>query len=79
MHYRPQPDGVPLSDIERKMTENLLFSKNAEVMRDEWPELLAMLEAGNKGDFEQETLRPPTLDRWPFYPTSSAAENAAGQ
>jgi hypothetical protein len=30
-------------------------------------ELKAMLEAGTKGDFEQESLGRPVLDGWPFY------------
>jgi hypothetical protein len=29
--------------------------------------LEAMLTAGDKGDFEQESLKPPIHASWPFY------------
>jgi hypothetical protein len=30
--------------------------------------LQAIYDSRTKGDYEQETLGPPTLDEWPFYP-----------
>lgn len=62
MHYRPSPMGLPLSNRERALVEDLIAR-----MSTERAELEAMLASGTKGDFEQESLRPPTLSSWPFY------------
>lgn len=62
MRYRPSPEGLPLSRRERTLIEDLIPKMSAERS-----ELEAMLASGTKGDFEQESLRPPTHSSWPFY------------
>ena len=53
MAFRPHADCPPLTPAERKTAERLLDSP---LLADVRPILHAMLEAGSKGDFEQESL-----------------------
>ena len=62
MQFRPRPGALPLSFRERELLADLLPR-----MPMERPSLEAMLAHGGKGDFEQESLKPPALHRWPFY------------
>ncbi len=62
MHFRPKQDAPALAERERVLVTNLLLKMPRERL-----ELEAILAAGNKGDYEQEKLRPPTLAVWPFY------------
>jgi hypothetical protein len=62
MSCRPSPRTFPLSEKERMLTHSLLARMEAER-----PALEAILAAGAKGNFEQESLKPPTLATWPFY------------
>lgn len=65
MAYRPRPESPALSAEEKNHLTRLLADP---VMTDCREPLEAMREAGTKGDFEQESLGPPQLEGWPFYP-----------
>ena len=62
MQFRPLRGASLLSHRERELLLDLLPKMPAEE-----PVLEAVLISGCKGDFEQEHLGPPPLDRWPFY------------
>jgi len=62
MGFRSLASAVKLSERERGLIEGLMAK-----MPEERAALEAMLDAGTKGDFEQESLRPPTRAVWPFY------------
>ncbi len=64
MHWRPRQDAAPLSPRDQQTLARLLADAT---MSDCQMPLAAMLEAGSKGDYEQESLSPPTLSGWPFY------------
>jgi hypothetical protein len=64
MRWRPKPGAAPLSPRDQPILDRLLFDP---AMADCHPQLRAMLEAGTKGEFEQESLGPPVLEEWPFY------------
>jgi hypothetical protein len=64
MHWRPQANASPLTKRDQQILSRLLADTRMADCRDE---LKAMLEAGTKGDFEQESLGRPVLDGWPFY------------
>jgi hypothetical protein len=64
MHWRPQANASPLTQRDQQILSRLLADTRMVDCRDE---LKAMLEAGTKGDFEQESLGRPVLDGWPFY------------
>ena len=64
MRWRPS-DSAPLLDAgSRRLIERLLESP---IMKPEHEHLHRMLQAGNKGKFEQEYLGQPTRRTWPFY------------
>lgn len=65
MRFRPRDDSPALTAEEAKVVTRLLADPS---MTDCHSDLHAMREAGNKGDFEQESLGRPTLEQWPFYP-----------
>lgn len=68
MTWRPAREQIRLSDSERTTAERLLNSPwlgSAEKIV-----LQHQLEKDDKGAFEQETLGPPPLPQFPFYPTS---------
>lgn len=62
MEFRSSENSPLLSVRERALIETLLTR-----MPKERAALEAMLASGRRGDFEQESLRPPTLATWPFY------------
>jgi hypothetical protein len=64
MRFRARDDAPALTAEETKHTTRLLADSR---MADCHVELSAMLEAGTKGDFEQESLGRPVMDGWPFY------------
>lgn len=63
MHYRPQPESTPLDAKSRSLAETLLGEPS---MEDCHGDLRAILDAGTKGDYEQESYGPPALEGWPF-------------
>jgi hypothetical protein len=62
MSYRASDQAAKLSERERALIIGLI-----DKMPEEREALEAMLASGMKGDFEQESLRPPTHAAWPFY------------
>jgi len=62
MNYRASVRAEKLRERERALISGLV-----EKMPEEREALTAMLAAGTKGDFEQESLKPPTRAVWPFY------------
>jgi hypothetical protein len=64
MNWRLAPEGARLDEGSRRLIKRLLESV---VMRPEHEKLQRILDADNKGNFEQESLGLPTLARWPFY------------
>ncbi|MBL9184398.1 MAG: hypothetical protein JNN17_19795 [Verrucomicrobiaceae bacterium] len=64
MHWRPKSSAPLLTQRDQQILSRLLA---APTMSDCHVALHAMREAGNKGDFEQESLGRPTLEEWPFY------------
>ena len=65
MHRRECTKNKPLSTYDRNLLPGLLAKPHLKDVR----ETIQQFETtGNKGDFEQETLRLPPLSRWPFYP-----------
>lgn len=64
MRWRPKAGAPPLSQRDHLVLARLLAESS---MADCHPALEAMLAAGSKGDFEQESLGPPELEEWPFY------------
>jgi hypothetical protein len=64
MNWRPAPTAQALDAGSRRLIERLLGSSE---MQPEHEQLKQMLNAGNKGSFEQESLGRPTRKSWPFY------------
>jgi hypothetical protein len=64
MHWRPAASAPLLDAGNRRLLERLLESP---LMKPEYEPLHRMLQAGNKGEFEQEHLGRPTRQTWPFY------------
>lgn len=64
MRWRPKPNAQPLTQRDQQILSRLLADPR---MTDCHEALDAMKAAGNKGDFEQESLGRPTLEGWPFY------------
>jgi hypothetical protein len=62
MDFRPYSHADPLSPRELVLVGDLI-----ERMPEERAALETIRQAGNKGDFEQESLKPPRLATWPFY------------
>jgi hypothetical protein len=58
------PHAQPLTQRDQQILSRLLADPR---MTDCHEALDAMKAAGNKGDFEQESLGRPTLEGWPFY------------
>lgn len=67
MRWRPKPDTAPLTQRDHQVLARLLADAS---LADCHAEIHAMCEAGSKGDFEQESLRRPTVNGWPFYGAS---------
>lgn len=64
MKWRPFASPAPLTARDRAMVEKLLETPE---MADCHDEIAAIAAAGNRGDFEQESLGPPDRQGWPFY------------
>ncbi len=64
MHWRSKTDALPLTQRDQQILTRLLADPS---IADCHVELHAMQQAGTKGDFEQESLGRPNLERWPFY------------
>jgi hypothetical protein len=64
MRFRPRDDAPPLTADEVKTLTRLLADPS---MADCHADLHSMQQTGTKGDFEQESLGRPNLERWPFY------------
>lgn len=64
MRWRSKTDALPLTQRDHQILIRLLADPS---MTDCHAELHAMQQAGTKGDFEQESLGLPNLERWPFY------------
>ena len=67
MSWRPSAQAKPLTQRDRQIIDRLLADPR---MADCHASLHAMQNSGTKGDFEQESLGPPQLAGWPFYPES---------
>lgn len=62
MKWRPAAKPSPLTPFDRKLLEKLLA---APLLSDVREEIRIIAELGDRGDFEQETLGPPTgVERW---------------
>lgn len=64
MTWRPSPSAPALDPGSQRLLERLLESP---LMKSEHEQLQRMLQAGNKGQFEQESLGRPAGATWPFY------------
>lgn len=64
MRYRPKADSPVLTKNERRTVEQMIGDPT---MSGCHAPLRSLLFAGQRGDFEQETLHSPTLPGWPFY------------
>ena len=64
MKWRSAPAGEHLTPGERRLLQALIGSVS---MQNEQQSLDQMLDAGNKGRFEQESLGTPSYRIWPFY------------
>ena len=62
MNFRSSSAAPPVKERERTLIAELIPKMPAERAA-----LEAILIAQNKGDFEQESLKPPTHGAWPFY------------
>jgi len=62
MNFRSSETAPPLKERERVLIEELIPKMPAERAA-----LESLLAARNKGDFEQESLKPPTRSSWPFF------------
>ena len=67
MTWRPSAQSTLLAQRDLQIISRLLADP---CMADCHSPLHAMLNAGTKGDFEQESLGRPTLSQWPFYDVS---------
>jgi Uncharacterized protein conserved in bacteria C-term(DUF2220) len=63
MKWRPASRPSPITPLDRKLLEKLL---SAPLLADVREEIGIIGERGDRGNFEQETLRPPASDGWPF-------------
>ncbi len=62
MKWRPAREPSPLTPFDRKVLEKLLVEP---LLSDVREEIRIIAELGDRGDFEQETLGPPTgVERW---------------
>lgn len=68
MIVRAKSDSPALTPMDLQMLRRLIGHP---LMADCAPQLQAMLESGQRGDFEQESLGQPLLKAWPFFPTAS--------
>lgn len=68
MRWRAQAEGQKLTQHETATLMRLLAH---DALADVRPHLQAMLDSGSKGNFEQESLGPPTHTGWPFYAESA--------
>lgn len=75
MDWRDRKDSPPLSERDRRLLPAL---KNSPHLTDCRSSLLAMEQAGRKGDFEQEALGPPTRNHWPFWMDAPAGSQEPG-
>jgi hypothetical protein len=66
---RHRPGQWHLTEYDRALLPRLLDDQNLADVR---ADLSAMKTSGLKGDFEQETLGLPDLERWPFFRRASA-------
>lgn len=64
MGHRPKADSPVHTKNERRTVEQMISDPT---MSDCHAPLRSLLLAGQRGDFEQETLHPPTHPGWPFY------------
>ena len=64
MQWRSCATGEALKPVERRLLQTLI---NSTSMQTERESLNQMLESGNKGNFEQESLGRPNRTNWPFY------------
>jgi hypothetical protein len=64
MNWRSSATGELLKPAERRLLQTLI---NSESMPTERQCLSEMLEVGNKGNYEQESLGRPNRKTWPFY------------
>lgn len=74
MRWRPKSDALPLTQRDHQILIRLLADPQ---MTDVREVLGAIKTAGNKGDFEQESLSRPVLQKWPFYETTGSLKNAS--
>lgn len=63
MKWRPAVAPIPLTPYDHKLLEKLL---SAPLLSDVRGEIRTIAESGDRGDFVQETLGPPTSSGWPF-------------
>ncbi|GAB4166891.1 MAG: hypothetical protein Fur0032_04530 [Terrimicrobiaceae bacterium] len=63
MDFRPCSHAAPLTSREVALVRELVGRTPTERAALEAP-----LATNNKGDFEQESLKPPSRTVWPFYP-----------
>ncbi len=68
MSLRARAGSGDLTSLEKQMLQRLIQHP---LMTDCLPPLQVMLESGQRGDFEQESLGQPLLKSWPFFPTES--------
>lgn len=68
MRWRTDEKFRLLTQRDRQVIDRLLSHL---LMQDCHTHLQAMLDAGQRGDYEQESLRAPLLRTWPFFPTAS--------
>ncbi len=64
MHLRDKQQSAPLTRTERLTLERLLTDA---MMSDSHETLRTLQSAGRRGEYEQESLGPPSLKGWPFY------------
>jgi hypothetical protein len=64
MQWRPSAAGERLEASDRRLVQALMESSS---MQTERQSLKLMLESGNKGIFEQESLGKPNHRQWPYY------------
>jgi hypothetical protein len=64
MKYRPTIPQRTLTACEEKLLPRLLQNMR---LHDVHNEIRAIHDTKCKGDFEQETLGPPTRGEWPFF------------
>ncbi len=65
MRWRPSAEPSPLTPYDRQLLPGLIASPQLADVRAELAQIAAR---GDRGDFEQESLGPPVLTSWPFFP-----------